>query len=97
MKKEDFPLVVIDGVCYRLVPELPEPHLDFRCEGCAACPVGGQLDRELCRHLFETAQRVDLKLDCSEGADTGEDIASLYVREDQFEEYVVELVRRRVS
>jgi hypothetical protein len=96
VNKEDFPLVVIDNQRYRCVPELPPPYLEMRCEMCAACPLSGKLSYEMCNKLYKTAQRTE-QADCSEGTDVEAAVGRIYIPEDQFQEYVVELVRRRVS
>lgn len=91
MKPEDYPLVEYQGQQLRRVPELPESteaednRAEFpRCTMCVAIR-GGRLNQQACSDL---ANRIP---SC-----TGYP-AYIYVPESEFTEYVVEIVRRRVS
>jgi hypothetical protein len=92
MKKEDYELIVFGNRRLRRVPELPcekpeECPGDPCCEMCIACPIGGEFDEQLCE-----SHRSAIPNSCSLDS-----AGCIYLPEEDFQEYVVELVRRRVS
>lgn len=83
MKPEDYPLVIYKGERLRVVPEL-SAHGDDEsaCNMCIVEHMTGECGRE----------GVNALVDSSCG-----DVKTIYLPEGQFQEYVVELVRRRIS
>lgn len=94
MKLEDYPLIVFEGRRLRRVPELPPPpgqrgaRVPESCTMCLVVARGGEFTRSMCERLRSTYPRCD---------DSFGDAAGIYLPEEDFQEYVVELVRRRVS
>lgn len=97
MKIEDFPLVVVNGVRTRLMPELPliENKSHLRCQGCIAWPLHTNNSRDFNSTLCKELTREDTP-PCHESEDHARK-PRVYVLEDKFQEYVVEFVRRRIS
>jgi hypothetical protein len=88
MKPEDYELVIFRGKRLRRVPELTDDAPgESRCDMCLL------RDRD-CSELNSSAMD-QLNLD-SETGGCG-DTSVIYLPEEDFQEYVVELVRRRVS
>lgn len=93
MKPDDYPLVEFEGRRLRLVPELPgDKDTWARCILCLACPDGNR-DQELCRAIRDDNPG---ETSCA-GPVKGFDVSGVYVPEEKFQDYVVELVRRRIS
>ena len=87
MKIEDYPPVEIEGQHYRRVPELApyDEGDDCWCDLCAF-----RLRRD-CSSVNEAAS---FQLATP---DTCGDTDTIYLPEERFDEYVVEVVRRRIS
>lgn len=105
MKPEDFPTFTYNGVELFVMPELPEEGADqnyHRCVGCYAFH-GSMEDRPDCEPLRRKATRQGYdcdpaRYDCDPDNDEDPDARPVvYVSREKFQEYVVELVRRRVS
>jgi hypothetical protein len=91
MKPEDFPLVEFKGRRLRRVPELPcvgDPA-KTRCDMCDL--KINRNNRHMCSEYGDAAARSGVP-DCDEGSPM-----AIFLPEEHFQEYVVELVRRRIS
>jgi len=99
MKPEDYPLVEFEGRRLRRCPEPPSESPRKQggdcCVTCVAMPTHEQYDRDLCarisQRVYEACSMVDQAGKCLHA------VGCVFVPEDRFQEYVVELVRRRVS
>jgi hypothetical protein len=91
MKPEDFPLVEFKGRRLRRVPELPGDKVASMPDSCDMCVAmaGGVHNKDLCSSL-----RTRPDPNCT---DNYAGHAGIYLPEEDFQEYIVELVRRRVS
>lgn len=84
MNPEDFPLVEFDGRRLLVVPELPVPDKDDTvCDMCAARNDHTKCDGQLGFNRL-------VKKYCG-------DTDTIFLPEENFREYVIEFVRRRIS
>jgi hypothetical protein len=102
MKPEDFPLVEFKGRRLRMVPELPYNVVKQRTDMCLMCIAHKDaIGVGLCKEMRSDPRPGDCGYH-EYGPLVPEVITwntkgFIYLPEERFEEYVVELVRRRVS
>jgi hypothetical protein len=94
MNLEDYPVILFKGRRLHVLPELPQAdHRAPRCVGCYAY-VGSMESRPECDSLRRKAKERGYNCDPPAGADME---PLVFVPPENFQEYIVEFVRRRVG
>lgn len=92
MNKEDYEVIEFRGHRLLRVPELPQPDRNDRTIGGPACALCvARRNRELCAYMTHRIPHACWMQPRHELP------ACVFIREDDWQEYVVEFVRRRVS
>lgn len=98
MNIKEYPLVEFRGMKLRRVPEVDDfdlkgMHGGMMSERCMFCVAVQHNSKALCMDLRDWAERMPEQLSCSDSSGK----AGVYLQETDEQDYVVELVRRRVS